>query len=223
VEETNATYMSKFKNAIDVIEHYGGNIGDDVVLVTEELKKARVTPSTASMEEKQTAIKLAKTKAHAMAFLKRADKTRCSLLITDLEDQYTRGNDQYPGSITETYNLLVNHKKPIGRERNPRRPAPGGTPGTEITRSVPPTATTGDEVSFLQNGDAPPIETIQCYNCQKMGHYANSCTNDSAPRQFQLLQTGTIEEIDEEEDNEDDVHFSFTQKNSTACAQIDPN
>jgi hypothetical protein len=30
--------MSKFKNTIEVIPHYGGNIGDDKALVNEELK-----------------------------------------------------------------------------------------------------------------------------------------------------------------------------------------
>ena len=38
-DETNASYLSKFKNMVEVIEHYGGSIGDDEVFVTSELKK----------------------------------------------------------------------------------------------------------------------------------------------------------------------------------------
>jgi hypothetical protein len=122
-DETNANYMSKFKNAIEVIEHYGGSIGDDAVLVTEELKKVGRSITTATGEEKKDAIKLAKSKAHAMAFLKHADKHRYTLLVTDLENQYTRGTDQYPTTITEAYNLLVNYKKPggVGRDRQAKR------------------------------------------------------------------------------------------------------
>jgi hypothetical protein len=135
-EETNATYMSKFKNSIDVIEHYGGNIGDDKVLVTEELRKTGATDMVATEEEKKQAIKTAKSKAHAMAFLKRADRNRYGALITDLENQFTRGNDQYPVSITETYNLLVNYKRPTGspsRKKNPNHQS-GGRGGQEHTR-----------------------------------------------------------------------------------------
>jgi hypothetical protein len=36
-DKTNANYMSKFKNVIKVIEHYGGGIGEDQVLVLKEL------------------------------------------------------------------------------------------------------------------------------------------------------------------------------------------
>lgn len=226
--ETNAMYMSKFRNAIDVIEHYGGNIGNDTILVTEELKKIGESVGTAGNDKKKEAIKLARKKAHAMAFLKRADRARYALLIMDLENQFTRGNDQYPVSITETYNLLVNYKKPAGpgRERNNKR-TEGGGHGHERTQSLPPpTANTGDEMSFLQNegnSTTPPIATIQCYNCQEMGHYAGSCPNDAAPRQYQLLQTAIIEETDGDDDTDDDedIHFSFTQ--APTHGTINPN
>ena len=35
--------MSKFKNMVEVIEHYGGNIGGDETLIEEELKTAGIT------------------------------------------------------------------------------------------------------------------------------------------------------------------------------------
>jgi hypothetical protein len=140
-EETNADYISKFKNAIEVIEHYRGCIGDDAILATEELKKPGKPPTnTASSKELLQAKKTARSKAHAMAFLKRANRSRYSLLTTDLEIQYTRGTDQYPVAITEAYNLLVNYKKPGG--------APRERPPT-TRRPITPT-TNEDQLSFLQ-------------------------------------------------------------------------
>jgi hypothetical protein len=73
-DETNANYMSKFKNTIEVIEHYGGTIGEDNALILEELKTAGCNYETATAEKIETAQDLAKRKMHAIAFLKRADK-----------------------------------------------------------------------------------------------------------------------------------------------------
>jgi hypothetical protein len=89
-------------------------------------------------------------------------------LITDLENQFTSGTDQYPMSITETFNLLVKYKNPtIARERNNRR-------GNEENGNAGSTPAQ-EEIAFVQQANAePPIEEIQCYNCQQMRHYANT-------------------------------------------------
>ena len=142
-DEMNANYISKFKNTIEVIEHYGGTIREDKALVLEKLKSAGRNNKTVSAEEIETAQDLAKRKMHAIAFLKRADKGRYGQLITDLENQFTRGTDQYPMSVTETFNLLVNYKKPTAvRERNNRRSHEGnGNAGS---------APAQEEVAFVQ-------------------------------------------------------------------------
>jgi hypothetical protein len=62
-DETNANYMSKFKNTIEVIEQ-------DKALVLEELNYTGHNKETASSEEIETATDLAKCKMHAIAFLK---------------------------------------------------------------------------------------------------------------------------------------------------------
>jgi hypothetical protein len=109
-DDTNASKM------IEVIEHYGGSIGDDKALVMEELKLAGHDPDTATKKQLTIAKDDAKRKAHAIAFLIRSDNGRYGPLKTDLESQYTRGTDQYPINVTDAYNMLVNYKKPsIGR------------------------------------------------------------------------------------------------------------
>ena len=36
-DESDADYLTKFKDICQVIEHYGGNLGDDQALIDEEL------------------------------------------------------------------------------------------------------------------------------------------------------------------------------------------
>ena len=65
-DETNANYMSKFKNTIEVIEHYGGTTGEDKArLVLKELKPTGCNNNTASPKAIETATELAKHKMHA--------------------------------------------------------------------------------------------------------------------------------------------------------------
>ena len=62
-----------------------------------------------------------------------------------------------------------------------------------------------EELMFVQQGNAePPIEEIQCYNCQYMGHYARGCELPYVRRGcnngVQLFQC----DADDEEDDDDE-------------------
>jgi hypothetical protein len=120
--ETNAAFMTRYKDSIAVIEHYGGHIGDDAALIAEEEKKmtAALLPLVPTADQLASCVTLAKSKSNAIYFLCCADPGRYALLTTDLENQFTRGNDQYPDNITDAYNLLVSYKKPVsGVKHNP--------------------------------------------------------------------------------------------------------
>ena len=63
----------------------------------------------------------------AMAFLKRADRRHYGTLWTDLENQNSRNNNQYPADLTAAYSLLVNYQPPYttpARTREPPGPLP---------------------------------------------------------------------------------------------------
>jgi hypothetical protein len=179
-DETNAIYLSRLKNSKEVIEHFGGNIGEDPALVDHELKECGLDPKSAGDAHIVLAAAKAKAKAHAISFLQRADKARYQLLSTDLENQYTRGTDHYPSTLTEAYNLLVNYKRPPQNTRE-------RTNTTGVTTNSTTKTSTGDsaaaaatepqsELTFAQAPAPPPIESVKCYNCQGLGHYAGDCT-----------------------------------------------
>ena len=116
-DESNADYLTKFKDMCEVIEHYGGSLCDDEAMIVEELANLIAQdPSKLKKEDKEDyradAHALAKNKALAMTFLKRSDKGRFGQIPTDLKNQYSRGTNQYPETVMEAYNLLVSYKKP---------------------------------------------------------------------------------------------------------------
>lgn len=229
-EESPSDYMTKFQDSVQVIEHYGGTIGIDKALITEELQRdgAAVNPLKPDATELAAATLAAKKKIYAIAYLKRADKIRYGLLLTELENNYTRGTDQYPVNLNDAHYLLVNYKKPfVARtdrfNANPRAP----------------TTTQDQELSFAQQrgADPPPIETVQCYNCQNLGHYANNCTLPRVPRNntgttlfqanMQIPTSNTNPAPPPNDDDGDDGYdFSFHLNSSVTLTQahmIDPN
>ena len=129
--------------------------------------------------------------------MKRADKRRYGGLWSELENNFTRGQDHYPVDLTNAYNLLLNYKAAPGPgQRPPRRDR---TDDEEST-----------SVSFLQDGslipgtDGKTHHDIKCFNCNKKGHYASSCPEADG---VQLLQMANIN-IDKGDDTYKSA-FSF--------------
>ena len=93
-EESNAAYMTRFKNIIDVVEHYGGNLaGYDPALNAQQLRRIEKSPNAPTTDEVNAAAQAAKQKTFAMAFLIRACPKRYGLLINDISNAYARGTD----------------------------------------------------------------------------------------------------------------------------------
>jgi len=117
-DESLTAYHNTFKNKVDVLEHYGGNFGTDdgLILAASSLDGA---PHTAAALKTFT-----RNRSVALAFLKRADTGRYGQLWIDLENNHSRGKDEYPMDLTAAYNLLFHYKKPIapagGQPRNGR-------------------------------------------------------------------------------------------------------
>lgn len=226
-DETNASYLSKFKNIVEVIQHYGGSVGDDNIFILNELKKKGLDYSTAEAKDIVEATEQAKSKAQGIAFLKRSDKGRYGLLLTELKNCYSRQKDEYPNSITEAYNLLVTYVKPPAQGRvhniNHTNNNTNNTTGPKVENSSGQnnsnSANSGSELTFTQAG--VDNSGIQCYHCQQYGHFANVCTNPKVERATatSLMHTTDLNNVestdtdssDDEEDEDSTQHFMFQQ------------
>ena len=103
---------------------------------------------------------------------------------------YNRGQDIYPTSMTQAYNMIVNHVEPTKTRYNgSHAPPPKQESDSESE----------DNVAFLQKG----AEHITCFDCGEMGHYKNSveCKNPKKKNGAQILITnGAGIESDSESD-----------------------
>jgi hypothetical protein len=161
-----------------VLEHYGGAIGEDPGLLD-------LTDASSNATQR---VKTARDHTPALAFLKGADRCRFGNLWHDLENQFTRGNDQYPIDLTAAYSPLVSFKPPV-REAPARRHIPRNPESSSAIADK-------DGMTFVQSGeiiagfDGIKRDTILCFLCQNNGHYANKCpTGANASDAVQLLQT----------------------------------
>jgi hypothetical protein len=192
-DTTLANYLEEFRNLVDVFEHYGGTIGSFPGLIE--------AAEGETIKEKQ---KNARDKALALSFLKRADRRRFGVLWVDLENQYSRGNDQYPNDLTEAYSLLVSYKATRTHETNRSVPSSVATPVSDITG-----LTFTQAAAIVPGTDTITHLHITCYNCQAKGHYASACPSASA---VQLLQTDTdtVNNTETEQSIDDNVSVDTT-------------
>jgi hypothetical protein len=153
-------YYDTFNNLIQVYEHCGGFVEPspgclEYVVGQEGWNANRVTAAQRSSVREMEM---------AMLFFLHADKNRFGNLIVDTENDYTRGNDTYPKTMTDALNLLVNYK-----ERSDGRVGKGvGVSFTNV----------GDEKEQKTNKKQKRNKDhITCWHCDKKGHYSNECPN----------------------------------------------
>jgi hypothetical protein len=204
-QQSTHEYMKEFQAIVQVLEHYGAAIGADGPYLDSAKEKLKTTllKAVSDKEILEKAMAAAKLKSIATGFMKRADKRRYGALWSDLENQFTRGQDHYPDDLTAAYHMLLNYQ-----------PAP--VPQQQRRRDDDETS----GLSFLQNGSPVPgtdgeiHNDIKCYNCNKQGHYASSCP-DTAAAGVQMLQLGESTHNDPDDDAYESA-FTFLNLESNA-------
>ena len=189
-------YYEKFENVISVLESNGGEIGGDQALIQSQLASLGLSVTSASDAERKAARQAARQQYLAVAFLMGADRNRYGLLIQDLENDFIQGNDKYPKTLIDAYHLLSNWKS----NHSYLMKVLGGVQ---------------DGVAFAQSTGGR--DTRVCYRCNRPGHIAPNCDQntdkDGNPLDkggTSMTQEGSNDE-DEVEDANEDGRQSGTQ------------
>jgi hypothetical protein len=160
---SNHDYLQRFQNLVDVATAYNGQLYDQAII---DIATERAHPGTqysALSDPQQLAIQSASAELyHATMFIFQSDRRRYGKLSEELENSFTKGNDDYPDNLVSAYHLINEYKcwKP-----------PSSTPD--------PTG-----VAFSQKGakgkqDKPKDDSwhkkATCHNCGKLGHIRPNC------------------------------------------------
>ena len=108
----NLDYLDKFMNLNDMAESYEGTLHDTAVLKIALLtSNLRDTPEANLDEDEWTTINAAAREIYlSCAFGVASDPKRYGRLVEELENDYTKGNNNYPTNMVKSYQLINEYK-----------------------------------------------------------------------------------------------------------------
>ena len=106
----NNEYYEKFKDLVTIAERLGSDIGAHSDRVDATLEEIAADPDVPTDAEREQARERAKDQFLAVMFLMNSDRNRYGSLVRDIENEYTRGSDTYPATLSAAYDYIVNYR-----------------------------------------------------------------------------------------------------------------
>jgi len=204
VDSNNITHLAKFKEMLEVLDHFGLKMFEDACCVDYEIEMDAMKPP-ATIPTKEGYLTKVKERRKAVCFLRRSNMRIYGNLMRELRDNYLHKMDIYPHNLDEAFALLQNHssgkrssfqKQPVAKDDKkdePKDKEPDGMiNGTqhvqwsaESTPSTPSTPSVGSEPEDYGPKTDPPTPVagadgrvnpgVVCWKCRSTGHYADNC------------------------------------------------
>ena len=115
---TNHEYLQRFQNLVDVATAYNGQMHDQAIvdIATERFQAGVADDATrvtydALTEAQKLVVQTASSELYlATMFIHQSDRRRYGKLSEDLENSFTKGNDDYPNNLVSAYHLINEYK-----------------------------------------------------------------------------------------------------------------
>ena len=109
---TNSNYLDKFRSLVEQVEHHGSEIGCTQERMQTQLAITAADPADPTAIEISHAKTVVTEEYLVVLFLRKSDPKRYGSLLSELQNNHTRGTDQYPMTISHAYDMLVNYHNP---------------------------------------------------------------------------------------------------------------
>jgi hypothetical protein len=112
-------YYQSFKDKIETADWLGAAIGEKPDLIAAKLATITAVPDAPTDAERATTVSVVKDAYLAHLFLINSDKKWYAALMHDIENDFTRGNDTYPDTLSSAYDFIINYVAPRTTSRHP--------------------------------------------------------------------------------------------------------
>jgi hypothetical protein len=174
---SNTDYVQFFQALVGVVETYGGAYGNEPGLINAHLVGQGVA---ADQVDRATVAELAAAKADcreaylACMLLRGADSIRYGPLKTELANDMTKGQDNYPKTMVEAARLLNDYKVSVRAQR--ARDDPGeGMAFVQDRGGNRSGGGTGRPNGTGGGAAARDPNNPNCWHCGQPGHHMNRC------------------------------------------------
>jgi hypothetical protein len=190
---TDSVYLEKFRTKLSVLESAGGSITSHPGMTADELRATGIAPEQATGAETASASAAGAARIEAALFLMKSDHHRYGRLLQELANDYNKGRDSYPRTLTEAYELMLHD---IRDEDNKSHPHGNGgmafnTNGTVATKGGHASRPT-DGVVTASSSQPNPRPDIRCNRCQKTGHFSSRCEETTTADGTTLYMEGSL-------------------------------
>ena len=163
---TNHDYLQRFNNLVDIATTYNGELHDQAIV---DIMVQRLHPgsnfSALDIDERIAIDRAASDMNLATMFIHQSDRRRYGKLSEELENAFTKGNDDYPDNLVSAYHLLNEYKN-----WQPRSTIPDPT-GVAFAQK-------GGKKNNKSDKDSEEWKkNAKCHNCGETGHIRPECPN----------------------------------------------
>jgi hypothetical protein len=162
---SNHEYLQRFQNLVEVATSYNGQLHDQSIvhICTEKLHPGKTYISLS--EAQKLAVQTASSELYlATMFIHQSDRRRFGKLSEELENSFTKGNDDYPDNLVSAYHLINEYK-----HYTPRSAVPGSS-GVEFAQKIEK----GND-NHNKNKDDSWQKKATCHHCGEVGHIRPNC------------------------------------------------
>ncbi len=170
--ESVGDFVKRFKQYRDVVKaHWGDSLAHQLIKNSPEYSDETDT------DKQQDMVDNSFDQAMAYLLLLRSDHSKYGSMLSSLQEQFSRGTDQYPKTLESAYDQLYNHKFDNNGKSRSNQQQRGEKDKDKDKDQSSESVGAGTETSFVQNNSS-----YRCFICGSPDHSKSKCPHKDRPK-----------------------------------------